>query len=161
MKTILFITLTLFSGFVNAWDLSAQAALGRCSSAIYMQMCAEGRNVWRVSGQARHGISDHFNVAADLIHYSSWDGAADLQGDEDQQTGMVNFEGLGIEYAHGSLHVGAQYGFVQDPVGMFYGQTHYVYLSFERPISDSLSASVVVDRLGEFGYVGAGFSWRF
>lgn len=161
MKTALFVTLILFSDLVNAWELSTQAALGWCSSTTYMQMCAEGRNVWRVSGQARHGISDHFNVAADLIHYSSWDGAADLQGNEELQTGMVNFEGLGLEYAHGSLHVGAQYGFVQDPVGMFYEQTHHVYISFEQPATEHLSVTIVVDMMGGFHYTGVGFNWKF
>jgi len=161
MKTALFITLILFSGLVNAWELSTQATLGRCSSTTYMQMCAEGRNVRRVSGQARHGISDHFNVAADLIHYSSWDGMDDLRGDTENQSGAVDFGGIGAEYVNGPFRLGAQFGPVRDSVGLFDDVTYHAYASIEQPVTEHLSVTIVVDMMGGFHYTGVGFNWEF
>ena len=161
MKTALFIILALYSGFVNAWDLSTQATLGRCSTSGYMRMCEENRNVWRVSGQARHALTDHIDLAADLIHFSSWDGEADLTGDIERQSGAVDFGGIGAEYVNRPFRLGAQFGPVRDSVGLFDDVTYHAYASIEQPVTEHLSITIVVDSMGEFHYTGVGFNWEF
>lgn len=161
MKTILFVALALYSGFVNAGDLSAQATLGKCSSSVYMQMCGDDRNVWRVSGQARHQLADNVNLVAELVHFSSWDGSADINGDTENQTGKVDYVGIGVEYVNGPFRFGWNAGQARDPVGLFDGGTHHIYASLEQPLTDSLSVTIIADTIGEFSYTGVGLNWKF
>jgi len=165
MRATVVIALLMAVPTARALDLNLQANFGRCSSADYLEMCSEGRNVWRLSWQYIQPITPSLSTTVDLIHYSSWDGPADTRGDVEHQSGIVNFAGLGLEYHAHHIRAGLQYGAVKDSVGLFDGPTHHAYVSVEQPL-DLLPTGgdglvLTADDMGPFQYVGLGLVIHF
>ena len=82
----------------SAIDFSVGAEAGRCRSSVYMEMCNEHRLTWHVYGEAEHHINDNLSITGSVQHFSSFDGRADLTGDESNQSGSFDYVGAGLKW---------------------------------------------------------------
>ena len=82
----------------NAIDFSIGAEIGRCKSSVYMEMCNEDRLTWHVYAEAEHRINDRLSIIGSVRHFSSFDGKADLTGDEANQSGSFDYVGAGLKW---------------------------------------------------------------
>lgn len=100
---IILIVLAAYSIPANAIDFTIGAQAGQCKTSVYLRMCSESRAVWHVYAQADQQVADFgqygtLHAVGGVDHFSSFDGSADLRGDEANQSGAFDYVGAGIEW---------------------------------------------------------------
>lgn len=90
--------LALYSPTASALDFSIGAETGHCKTSVYLEMCSEHRPIWRVYAEASHPFSKHLSLTGSIQHFSSFDGRADLSGDNANQSGVFDYVGAGLKW---------------------------------------------------------------
>ena len=88
----------LCSSPVKAAEFVIGAQAGMCSTSVYLEMCDESRLTWHVYAEVRQALTDGLYLTSGVHHFSSFDGSADLAGDTDNQSGVFDYIGAGVEW---------------------------------------------------------------